>query len=142
MDTQHSENRIPRNPGRRRPKRLAAAARTEIDDMNSHGEVPASKAIRWPHSLCVGRVLKTNHLMAPETLPDALYSIFRDSSGNWLDRASCYFPRLSIHLKGRRKIAPRIGVCYSAVWKAPSRAATLQISSDGVPDTDTVEQFG
>jgi hypothetical protein len=84
-DTQHSENRIFGNPGRRRSKRLAAAARTEINDMNSHGEVPALEAIRLPQSLSLGRVLKTNHLIAPETLPSARCCNFQDSNSNWLD---------------------------------------------------------
>ena len=38
MKTQHSKNRIFVNPECRGPKGLAAAARTEIDDVNSHGE--------------------------------------------------------------------------------------------------------
>jgi hypothetical protein len=39
-NAQHPKNRIFANPGYRGPKRLAAATRAEIDDVNSHGEGP------------------------------------------------------------------------------------------------------
>jgi hypothetical protein len=39
-------------------------------------------------------------------------------------------------------MAPRLESAILLFGWAPSRAATLQISPNGVPDTDTVEQFG